>query len=458
MWRPDPSALRDLQKRVEKVEGGSSVQDNHLYSGLFDRQSGIFADAPGPAEWVLEEGHTWKRIKKRLRRREWIEAYFPIRNKSGELELLKLNPAQRMFEHKVLQMERAGVPVRIITCKSRQMGFSTYVQAIMFERVLRGHHVRGLIVADNKERSETLLAIAQIARQNMLKDTKSNTHWDFKMTSKARDTFRFGEPISGEVEVTTAEAPRPGQGGTRTLLHLSESAHFKNPERTYASCISSLPTLPWTYGFEESTANGDRGRFRNDFWDSWREKDVPLYERKYPWSAMFFAWWQHPEYAWTRTYGAGRHLPEKTYSTIMATLSAEEGWLLKQKFLRRWTPNDVWERVKCHYVYELVMEGTGNGAKIVGQKRVHKDNWVWRRKGVGWNTVSVDQLAWRRETILDKHFAGNLDLFNQEYPSRPQVAFMSSGRPVFNQEAIDGMLAATKGAQPVIRGTLRRVD
>lgn len=455
MFRPDAAEIARLKAKVEQKVSGDQLRDNHFYAGLYSRTDGIFSDVRRPSEWFFEDG-AWVRVRHRLRRREWIEKFFPIRTKAGEIALLKLNPAQRMIEAQIIRRERAGVPVRLLCLKARQMGCSTYVQGLMFERVLRGRHVRGLIVADNKERSETLLAIAQIARAQMVKDKNLNELWDFRMTSKARDTFRFDEPIVGEVEVTSSEAPAPGRGGTRTMLHLSESAFFKRADQTYSACVSSLPTLPGTIGFEESTANGDTGRFKKDFWGSYKESDLPLFERRNPWHAIFFAWWQHPDYAWTRSYGYGRVLPESKVAEIQATLDSEERWLLKQSYLRRWQPDDEWERVRAHYTYELIIEGTGPSARIVGEKRVHKDTWKWRRKGVGKQPVTFDQLAWRREKIQDKDFGGDVDKFNVEYPSRPQVAFLSSGRPVFNTDIVTRMQDHAKEHPPVFVGELRR--
>lgn len=721
MFKPDPAEIARLKRKVEKEHSGEQVRDNHFYAGMFSRTDGIFSDVRKPSEWINEgtaAKPVWMRIRKRLRRREWIEKFFPIRSKKGEIVLLTLNPAQRMIEAEILRRERLGIPVRLQILKARQMGAclspetrvltadmrwvpisdlaigqevvaldenipggrgaqrkmrravvqakwdvhsralrivtdhgtiiatpehrllmkkrgaptniwfpagkfkvgdklrkcvmpwgdstfedgwmggiidgeghlrgrpasvggaslaitqlpgavldravgyyerrgyhhnvnkmgsgtgfvptsgrvkvpvnqvcihrideimrvvgqtrpvkhvngtwwegktlpgkrigsgwakilsieelppqrmidiqtstgtfiaegivshnSSYIQAFAFERVLRGRHIRGLIVADTKEHSETLLAIAQIGRSEMVKDKMSKTLWDFRLTSKARDTFRFDEPIVGEVEVTSSEAPSPGRGGTRTLLHLSEAAMFKKADQTYSACVSSLPTIPGTYGFEESTANGSSGRFYKDFWDSYNERSLPIMSRMKPWNAIFFAWWQHPDYFWTRSYGYGRTLSQEKIDEIKKSLTSEEEWLLKQEFIRRWEPTDEWERVRAADFMSLDIEGKGPNAKIVGRHRVHADTYKWRRKGVGWQKVSIDQIAWRREKIQDKDFGGDIDKFNVEYPSRPQVAFLSSGRPVFNGETITRMMSAAKEHPPLFRGTLRK--
>ena len=54
-----------------------------------------------------------------------------------------------------------------------------------------------------------------------------------------------------------------------------------------------------------------------------------------------------------------------------------------------------------------------------------------------------EQLQYRRKKIAEK----GLDLFRQEYPSTPDEAFLTSGRPVFNPEQINTMLNEAPGVK-----------
>lgn len=49
--------------------------------------------------------------------------------------------------------------------------------------------------------------------------------------------------------------------------------------------------------------------------------------------------------------------------------------------------------------------------------------------------VSLEQLNWRRDTIKNK-CSNDVKTFHQEYPSYPEEAFLSSGRPVFDNQRI----------------------
>lgn len=49
--------------------------------------------------------------------------------------------------------------------------------------------------------------------------------------------------------------------------------------------------------------------------------------------------------------------------------------------------------------------------------------------------VSLEQLNWRRDTIKTK-CSNDVNTFHQEYPSYPEEAFLSSGKPVFNNQEV----------------------
>lgn len=54
--------------------------------------------------------------------------------------------------------------------------------------------------------------------------------------------------------------------------------------------------------------------------------------------------------------------------------------------------------------------------------------------------ATLEQLNWRRWKILT-HFNGRVEDFHQEYPTTPQEAFISSGRPALDPEGLSKMVA-----------------
>ena len=135
-----------------------------------------------------------------------------------------------------------------------------------------------------------------------------------------------------------------------------------------------------------------------------------------------------------------------------ASLDEEERWLLKQTYIRRYVSDDKWTVAPVKQGRKLVFahDGTFTIKTCAPEKKTKAV-----RVGVGLQNVSIDQLLWRRQKIQDKEIANDLALFNQEYPSRPQLAFMSTGRPVFDIEKIDYLLAKARENQPKFVGSMR---
>lgn len=466
MPRYSPSKLewQALQDRVRKGSGeDAALADNLLFSELYHHERGLYPRRGKKAQWVREKGE-WVRYKRNLSRREWIEQFFPIRDVQGKIHRMILNPAQRRFYAQILRMERAQIPVRMQILKARQQGYSTFVQAMLTEMDLRGEEVRGLIIAHDEKTASMLLTIAEIGITRMLKTEARGPHdkgevWKFKLRSKAKDSLELDRPIYSLTQITSAKSLGAGVGGTRTLIHFSEGSRYEKPDQVHSSVLPSLPDQPGTYGFDESTAYGAMGKFHDDFWEAWKRRDEPLSERV-GWMAWFSAWWEHPDYCWTKTWGRGRKLTDEKIREIENTLDAEEKWLLGQRYIKRWSPDDEWEQREFLTAQFPVYED----GKVVGTTR----NWgqkeadgtripqkVWRRKNVGWQHVTYDQLLWRRMKLADKMSGDDKSTFDQDYPSRPQVAFRSTGAAVFDSARLDELDAKAKDIEPVFRGFLR---
>jgi len=67
-----------------------------------------------------------------------------------------------------------------------------------------------------------------------------------------------------------------------------------------------------------------------------------------------------------------------------------------------------------------------------------------------------EQVAWRRWKITD--LGSDPDEFDQEYPESADVAFLSSGRPYFDQESVAAQLEDARGVEPLVRGDVVEDD
>lgn len=207
----------------------------------------------------------------------------------------------------------------------------------------------------------------------------------------ARDIIAFDEPIDSSVDVDSAESEEPGHGDTVQFLHLTEVGRWKDAEIKMKGLLQTVPDLPGTLVVIESTANGADGYFF-ELWNravSGDSEYVPI----------FHAWYEHEEYTLPR-------LSDEHRKMLLDSLDRREEHLLRQRYFKR---------------------------------------------GVGWTNVSLEQIAWRRRTIESK-CNYDPDTFDEQYPESQEVAFLSSGRPVFDPRLLRDQLE--RAIDPIFRGDI----
>lgn len=441
----------ELQALEQRVLDSRFPADNVRFLGLYGVEDGLITrEYPiyrrGPdgrlAKRVGRDGRTYLEVvgtrQLPLRRRQWIETCCMVRAKSGKLVRMKLKPAQRRLEAWILRMERAGVPVRIIILKARQMGFSTYIEAVVFEHTVRNRRSKSLVVAHDDETATEVLQITHTMRDEI---PRRGQAWRFGMRHTATYHLAWGPPMYSQIKIASAKKKNPGRGFTVSVMHLSETAFWDDAAKKAQSLLNTLPRLQGTLAFMESTANGAVGYF----YEMWRaaraEVGKPLNRRTVAWVPVFFPWYEDPDYRWSSTIGAGQELPEDMQLEILGTLQNEEHWLLQQKYLRRWRPDDAWERVPV-----TLSDGT------IGEK--------WRRVGVGWQPVTLDQVAWRRTQIVelkgDPLRPETWNSFHEEFPATEQEAWLATGRAAFSSSLL--LEAMQRAREPDFRGRLVTPD
>src|SRR5690606_37607220 len=153
----------------------------------------------------------------------------------------------------------------------------------------------------------------------------------------------------------------------------SEVAFFPDAKTTMLGLLQAVPDQPNTLVVLESTANGV-GDWFHEMWQKAEKGENEF-------TPIFLPWFIQPEY--TR--------PFRT--------EAE-----REQFIQEVEATHVDANGETVYTYE----------KQLMEK----------------HDLTYEQLNWRRWTIANK-CQGDEILFMQEYPSTPEEAFISSGRPVF---------------------------
>lgn len=448
IYRPTTEELAQIEAAVGDVED-PQLADNLRFHMLFAYGSGVISrlvpeyekDAKGKLRKYAVNGviHLNQIGVRRvvLWRRQFIEGWLKIRNKDGQVVPAKLNPSQRKREAEIIRQERAGVPVRQIDLKARQIGNTTHTMLVGADGFLRSPRFKGIAGSMDNDTASQALSMLELAVDELPRSTTKV--WNFKFSANSNERKVLEAPMKSEFQIISAQKKQPARGYTVNFMALDELAFWEEAEKKSKSMRNALPRRPGTYGFAFSTANGAAGLFYRMFMDAWEQRTLPMSKRSTPWNANFFPWFWNPEYRWTQTLGVGQQLPPERVLEIKATLTEHEKWLLKQTYLQRWRPTDPWTtRVSIH--------------PITGVKKV-----VPCREGVGWQRVDYDQLAWRRDMIRNEHSGDPLRPetwtdFQEEYPSTPEEAFIATGRMAFDAVALQEMSKLV--AEPEFRGSI----
>ncbi len=221
-----------------------------------------------------------------------------IITKSGTKELFQMNRAQKhFFENYLNPDDPAKRFFRHIILKSRQLGFTTFVDLWILDEILFNTNREGLIIAHKvQDAAEIFDRKIDYAIRNMVDEIKQGA---FKLVrnsaKKIQVVVDYGpeEGSTSSIQVSTS-----GRSGTYFYVHISEFAKLclAYPKVAAEVETGTFPAVPFDGSiFIESTAEGMAGRFYELFNEGWpvRDKITPMKSR-----VMFmthFYNWQHDD-------------------------------------------------------------------------------------------------------------------------------------------------------------------
>lgn len=163
---------------------------------------------------------------------------------------------------------------REIILKARQMGFTTFIDALMFLDTMNVPNTQSIIVAQDEINAKRIFQIVHRYYQNL------PPHLKRKADTEAKGEITWNS-IGSSFFVGWAGSKRLGRGGTINNIHFSEAAFYENAGELIAGLGSSVPSDGNI--FLESTANG----IGNYFWKEYKaaENSESLFKaRFYPWT------------------------------------------------------------------------------------------------------------------------------------------------------------------------------
>lgn len=213
---------------------------------------------------------------------DYIERFYKIRTKKGELVPFKLNEAQKGL-YEVIRENYGKKPVRIVVLKARQMGISTVTEGIITYFTTMSRNTDSVIIAHDSSASASIYNMTKLFISELPDPLKPKQ----KLNNARVLSFDSddGNGLKSSIRVGVANDSTRGQ--TYRYAHLSEVAFWDHPEEAMLSVMQCVPYDPKTIVIVESTANGF-----NYFYDLWSKAE----RGENDFIPVFFPWYMDPEY------------------------------------------------------------------------------------------------------------------------------------------------------------------
>ena len=237
--------------------------------------------------------------------RDYAAAWLHVRPKRGAVVPFRLNAAQERLEREVDFARAQGRPVRFLILKARQLGFSTWALGRQYEYATTRFGVSALMAAHDddstKDLFERLRLMHDLSPNPPMTRYSSKKELDF--ANPNRRNAREEPGLNSKIVVATAGRGTMGRSRTLRFVHGSEVAFWENADRVLLAVEQTLPDDPDTFEILESTANGVGG----EFFDRWQLASDPA--TRGIWRALFFPWFDDPEYAMDLVDGVMNPIP-----------------------------------------------------------------------------------------------------------------------------------------------------
>lgn len=194
--------------------------------------------------------------------------------KNQTLIPFRLNYAQRtILLPFIMACIIAGIPIRAIIVKARQMGFSTAINGIFewVQTILMKGHNSIIATTVNSQASKIRGMYTTIAENSPIKSTFSNY--------EGISNCKYYEERSCTITTCSTQAPENMRGDNLKLAHLSEPGSWKktkemSPEDMVQSIMGGIEPEPMTMVIYESTAKGVGNYFHKIYLESKGDGDA----------------------------------------------------------------------------------------------------------------------------------------------------------------------------------------
>lgn len=243
--------------------------------------------------WTQEAHDVWEELldPRRTSLREWMESFhIPMKRvdeKTGtNMTQFVLRKAQARLVNFVTECWNRGEGAKVIVLKDRQQGISSCIEALMFERMMRGGGGQGRTVSHKDAATEDLLRILMSFRlqvPDFVFQRVMGAEWKSEVPDAME--FRVGSSIH-RLETMTARDKAMGRGSAPRWLHISEYPWWDAGKGSLGAALEAWEDAPGNFCIIEST-----GKDFDEFYDLC----VSAQEGRSPYTLFFYSWLDHPE-------------------------------------------------------------------------------------------------------------------------------------------------------------------
>jgi hypothetical protein len=209
-----------------------------------------------------------------IKNKEWrLTNLYWLITKDGKKEVFSMNRAQKHFFDNYLNVPNPFH--RHIILKSRQLGFTTFIDLYILDEILFTTNKEGIIIAHKLEDATTIFdKKIDFAIRNMAEDVKGAFfRLNRNSSRKIQVTIDYGKEVGSTSSILVSTS---GRSGTYHLVHISEFAKMcvMFPKRAEEVITGTFPAVPFDgYVFIESTAEGMAGYFYEMFNENWLSRE-----------------------------------------------------------------------------------------------------------------------------------------------------------------------------------------
>jgi hypothetical protein len=154
----------------------------------------------------------------------FIEQYAKINTKEGKIADFKLNRGQTIVHAIVQKYRRQKKPVRLIILKARQVGISTYLEALIFWRMRFWKHTDARIVSFENGSATKIFNMTELYYESLPENLRPPKYRRTKgmliMGNPDEQTRLYHPGLMSGVEIGTAKNVHIGRGSHYQCVHL----------------------------------------------------------------------------------------------------------------------------------------------------------------------------------------------------------------------------------------------